>query len=633
MGLLSELFRRLVGGSPEPTSPARKPTPASVPPPSVPPQPLAPPRASGGSVVPPPPADLAPLVRRQDVPPALAERVSPAPAPRPPTAPVRETIDLDLGPFAPISQTDLRAAAGKLTNAFSNLWLFGRSNRIPPAADPRTNLIDRAMVTQGLLSPQELAEIHAVGEAYDAARPDLQRELAKAQVAVVATDAERAARKARKKAEAAERDRLRAEAVAHRRATDIVFLGRGVSTRLHDRTSDEAKLAALGLPLLSTPADVAAAMGLTVPRLRWLAFHSEVATVSHYVRFQVPKKSGGVRQLAAPHKSLAAAQEWVLANVLGKVPTHDAAHGFVPGRSTVTNAAAHVGKAVVVNADLSDFFPTITFPRARGVFKQLGYSPAVATVLALLCTESPRRTVVYAGNRFHVATGPRALPQGACTSPALSNLAARRLDSRLAGIARALGFAYTRYADDLTFSGGRGGTRTAPSPGTPGEGWGGGGSRGGAGTTNDANRANSPLLDPPPAYRGREEDAASSSDEARDNDPTTKVGYLLARVRHVAGDEGFAVNEKKTRVLRPSAAQTVTGIVVNDRPGVPRDVVRRLRAILHRAKFEGLPAQNRENHPHFEAWVRGMVAYVGMVNPDQARPLRAVLDVLPKPEN
>lgn len=83
------------------------------------------------------------------------------------------------------------------------------------------------------------------------------------------------------------------------------------------------------------------------------------------------------------------------------------------------------------------------------------------------------------------------------------------------------------------------------------------------------------------------------------------MGYLLARVRHIADDEGFAVNEKKTRVQRPHVAQKVTGIVVNDRAGVPRDVVRRLRAILHKAGKEGLAAQNRENIPHFEAWLRG----------------------------
>ena len=90
----------------------------------------------------------------------------------------------------------------------------------------------------------------------------------------------------------------------------------------------------------------------------------------------------------------------------------------------------------------------------------------------------------------------------------------------------------------------------------------------------------------------------------------------MARVRHIAQDEGFAVNEAKSRVLRRNAAQVVTGLVVNDRPGVPRDEVRRLRAILHRARTEGLDAQNREDHPNFRAWLRGKIAYVSMARPE-----------------
>ena len=121
----------------------------------------------------------------------------------------------------------------------------------------------------------------------------------------------------------------------------------------------------------------------------------------------------------------------MLENILARVATHDAAHGFVPTRSTVSNATPHVGRDVVVNADLKDFFPTITFPRVKGVFQGLGFSPAAATILGLLCTESPRRELEYDGQRLFAAVGPRALPQGACTSPALSNLAARNLDARL----------------------------------------------------------------------------------------------------------------------------------------------------------------------------------------------------------
>ena len=89
----------------------------------------------------------------------------------------------------------------------------------------------------------------------------------------------------------------------------------------------------------------------------------------------------------------------------------------------------------------------------RSVFQRAGYSPAVATILALLCTECPRRVVEYDGVTYHVATGPRGLPQGACTSPSLSNQVARRLDRRSRGLADKLGITYTRYADDLTFSG------------------------------------------------------------------------------------------------------------------------------------------------------------------------------------
>jgi RNA-directed DNA polymerase len=139
----------------------------------------------------------------------------------------------------------------------------------------------------------------------------------------------------------------------------------------------------------------------------------------------------------------------------------------------------------------------------------------------------------------------------------LSNLIARGLDSRLTGIATKLGWTYTRYADDATFS--------TPTP-----------------------------------------------DEEH-------VGYLLARIRHIADDEGFRVNEQKTRVLRRNASQRVTGLVVNDGVHVPRATRRRLRAILHQAKQTGLASQNRRQHPRFAEWVHGMVAYIAMVNAGHAR--------------
>src|SRR5690606_1377963 len=123
-------------------------------------------------------------------------------------------------------------------------------------------------------------------------------------------------------------------------------------------------------------------------------------------------------------------QEWIDREIVRKVPVHPAAHGFVSGCSTLSNAQPHVGQQLVVNADLVDFFPSITFPRVMGFFARLGYSPAVATLLALLVTESPRRKVTFRGETLWVAIGPRALPQGASTSPGISNLIAWGLDHR-----------------------------------------------------------------------------------------------------------------------------------------------------------------------------------------------------------
>jgi retron-type reverse transcriptase len=499
-------------------------------------------------------------------PPALPK--SAGGAPQRPQQKAPRKLNLDPGQFAPLTGDQLKRRSLLVGGSlFRNPW-FGRRDLIPPVSDSRTALIDRGMVGVGLLTPEQLVEIHEVGAQMERLKPDLIQAGSIADAAVQQDAEERKQLKERKKAEAAECKRKHAEDVARRKLTDIYFLGRGVSGGLSDRRANVEKLQKLQLPVIASPGDLAKALNLPIPRLRWLAFHSEASKVTHYVRFQVPKKSGGMRELSAPHHDLAASQQWILMHILEKIPTHDAAHGFVPGRGTMTNATPHVGRATVINLDLKDFFPSITFPRVKGIFQEFGYSPAVATILALLCTECPRRKVEYNGKTFHVATGSRALPQGACTSPALSNLLARRLDSRLNGIAKKLGLTYTRYADDLTFS-------------------------------------------------GTKESAA-------------KTGYLLARIRHIVADEKLTVNEDKTRVQRPNARQSVTGIVVNLRPNVPRRVRRRLRAILHHAKNEGLAKQNRQNHQNFKGWLSGMIAYTQMVNPDSAKRLRDALAAAPE---
>jgi len=442
---------------------------------------------------------------------------------------------------------------------------------IPPQSDERTAIIDRGLILRGLLSNEQIEQIHRVGDQWLRHHDALKLAEAAAhetvEKALEVERREKAAKKLRKRQEAIERKAAHAQAVARRRAEDIIYLGRGVSTKLNDRRPHVEELQKNRIPLLASPQDVARALELTISELRWLSYHAEATEKTHYVYFEIPKRSGGTRLLAAPHAWLGTVQRWILMNIVSPIEVTQHAHGFVRGRSTVTNATPHLSKALVVNLDLANFFPSITFPRVRGLFESVGYSPAAATILALLCTESPRTEVMLDGKKYWVAVGERALPQGACTSPALSNLISRKLDRRLAGAASKLGWSYTRYADDLTFSAG-------PSQ-----------------------KKDMPLL--------------------------------LARIRHIVQEEGFSINEKKGRIQRAAGRQEVTGIVVNDKPGVSREEVRRLRAILHRAKTSGLAAQNRDNRPNFEAWLRGKIAYVMMVDRAKGLALRETLDALP----
>ena len=463
---------------------------------------------------------------------------------------------LDADRFQPLTQAD---AFEQTKEAGWKTAYWDPVNVIPPRDLPRIKVIDRTMIGMGLISADQLAEIHEVGEEMSEHRTDYQAVWVAGQRAVAASRNEREKRKAEKKAEAEEKRQRRRQQILANRSADIVYLGRGVSRGLADRRSNVERLQAQALPILSTPKEVADAMEVSISELRWLAFHHSAAARSHYVEFSVPKRNGGLRRLSCPHRKLAAVQRWIFQEVLSPLPVHAAAHGFVRGRGIQTNAAKHVKSTIILNSDLVEFFPSIDFARVAGLFRALGYSPAVSTIFGLLCTEAPRSKVRFAGRTYYAATDRRVLPQGACSSPAISNLVSRRLDSRLDGITRRLGWRYTRYADDLTLS-----TNSAPD----------------------------------------------------------KVAYLMAKLRHIVEEEGFAINESKTRVQRPNARQTVTGLVVNDKITIDRRIVRRMRAILHRAQSEGLEAQNRDQHPNFRMWVEGMIAYIEMVNAAQGAKLR-----------
>jgi RNA-directed DNA polymerase len=358
--------------------------------------------------------------------------------------------------------------------------------------------------------------------------------------------------------EAAEKRKLEKEAWQAYRVSHIVHLGEGVYWNDEpvkdkwDVPHAEERAAENELPPLDNAQQLAEALGLTVAQLRWLAYHREAATRVHYRRFTIPKRNGKARPIWAPLPRLKAAQHWILHNIVEKLLVHGAAHGFLPGRSILTNAAVHTAPRVVVKMDIESFFPTVTLRRVKGVFRKAGYREQVATLLALLCTEAPREIVPLDGKDYYVALGPRCLPQGAPTSPALTNTLCLRLDQRLTGLAHKLGWRYTRYADDLTFS------LSAEHKGPP------------------------------------------------------NLGKLMGVVRRLVEEEGFAINPEKTRVARKGGRQTVTGLVVNGnaRPRVPRKMRRQLRAAIHNLKL-GKPLKEGET----AARLVGYAAYIHMTDP------------------
>ncbi|WP_433081460.1 reverse transcriptase family protein [Dactylosporangium sp. CA-052675] len=207
-------------------------------------------------------------------------------------------------------------------------------------------------------------------------------------------------------------------------------------------------------PPLGDLAALAEFLELDGDRLDWFADRRELnrrSTVEPLRHYRYTWM--GPRLIEAPKPRLRALQRRLLDEVLGRVPAHPAAHGFVPGRSVHTFAAPHAGRAVVVRLDLVAFFSSVSVRRVYGLFRAIGYPEPVAHTLAALCTTSTPFAVLRGHGPLMSQLRAPHLPQGAPTSPALANLCAYRLDRRLSGLAAAFGAEYTRYADDLAFSG------------------------------------------------------------------------------------------------------------------------------------------------------------------------------------
>jgi len=333
----------------------------------------------------------------------------------------------------------------------------------------------------------------------------------------------------------------------------------------------------LDVPRLATPGDLADWLGLTVGDLEWFADakdqhrRTSVPQLQHYAYAFAPKRFGPPRLIESPRPRLKALQRRILRAILDRAPVHDRAYGFVAGRSCLGAAQEHAGEAVVATVDLKDFFLHTPLRRVHGIFRCLGYPWAVARLLTGLCSASTPPSVFMAlpetGRHDwltrKVYESPH-LPQGAPTSPALANLAAWQLDARLHGLAKSVDANYTRYADDLAFSG--------------------------------------------------------------DERFARRIKPFLAAVEDIATAEGYAMNHRKTRIMRRAGCQRVTGLVVNDHLNVARAGYDRLKATLHNCAKNGPQGENRANFPDFRAHLEGRVVWVENVNRARGERLRRMFD-------
>lgn len=331
---------------------------------------------------------------------------------------------------------------------------------------------------------------------------------------------------------------------------------------------------AAGFWAIRNPQDVAELLEVPFGHLTYIIYRAPHKYP--YRIFSVPKRSGGARQIAAPHATLKILQE-KLNGVLKEVyRPKNSTHGFVDGRSIVTNARPHCGKNFVLNVDLEGFFNAIHFGRVRGMFMAPPYNipPSAAAVLAQLVCHN------------------KVLPQGAPTSPIISNMVCARLDGELQRLAKRHRCLYTRYADDITFSSSQ---RDFPN--------------------------------------------ALASISHANGKRQTGIGPELASA---IASNGFSINLKKARLRSKTERQFVTGLVVNRVPNTHRKTISQLRSMLHSWRKKGLEAaaiefaeiwdrrarRSSSPAPLFQKVVKGRLDFVGMVKSQESRRYRILRNEL-----
>ena len=320
---------------------------------------------------------------------------------------------------------------------------------------------------------------------------------------------------------------------------NIVYIGKEYSNALYHKETNIESLEKLNLPVIKDDKELSEFLNIEYKQLRYLTYHRDVVKFDNYVRYTIPKKKGGVRSIAAPKKILKKAQRTILDKILSKVEINQCAHGFIQGKSVVSGAEVHSNAKVdlLINMDLENFFPTITFERVRGMFEKFGYSNYVSSLLAMICTYCERMEMEIKGEKVYVKTSDRILPQGSPCSPMITNIICNKLDKRLNGLATKYDFTYSRYADDMSFSFPKGNV----------------------------------ILEP------------SINDES-DKDDNLNVGKILGIISKIIREEGFNINNEKTKFLRENNRQAITGIVINNGEiGIPKKWVKNLRAAVYNA--------------------------------------------------
>ncbi|MCG8426311.1 MAG: reverse transcriptase family protein [Chromatiales bacterium] len=359
---------------------------------------------------------------------------------------------------------------------------------------------------------------------------------------------------------------------------DVVFESEAIQGPLLDSPvmgEKPDRLVTFPLPALTTWKDVGLWLGLRDKEIAWFADSKAqqsrvvIEKLHHYRYTWVPKRTGEPRLIEIPKSRLKEIQRLILKDILNRIPPHPCAHGFCRGRSIKTFVAPHIGQEAVLRLDLKDFFHSVPTARIGALFRHLGYPGNIAWLLQGFCTNAISPSL--AGEPFkqlpwsvRKRLQSKHLPQGAPTSPQLANLCAWRLDCRLQGLASRLGFQYTRYADDMAFSG---------------------------------------------TYKL----AAMSK-------------FMEELVGGIAIEEGFQLNYRKTRLRLSSQRQCLAGVIVNELPNCRRKDWDQLKAILHNCIKYGPESQNRDGVDDFKAHLYGRLTYFSWLNPSRGKKLLNLWD-------